>query len=538
MAYAIELDNGTIIEVPNLATDGSNWKTYRDYILYVAAIEDFVQQLDGTDAKLVDVTQHELKAWDQQNTMAKLIISITIPDSLLMCIMHLETTREQFKYLANQFETKKNNITQQEANPRSPVSTHQEHSEDARKPRERKATMNECENATVEESRNVRRRERKHDTRDRGRVEKRDRRGKRATRKTSEQEAGVREPGEEAADKMTRSVSRAVMPSSQDDDGRDMAVPCPTVQPQRPEMTRQAANEAAADAANPNATSVGPPEPVGASHEPQDELQGTADKGTVNVNAAAAPPSVLLEGERDSEVASSSTGVHNDSAEPPVEDAADDVSLAAPASSPVKAGVATPMDNITDANVNATAATPSMLLEGERDAQRHTSGTRAGQQHGTDAHSEGDSVRTECHTSCTTNGDPQVPDGIVDDPGGCIEPSTTETPPSVPLQGECDAQRCMNGTRTGHQHGANAHGEGPSAWAERHPSCTTNSGPRVPDGIVDDPGERTECHGQGNGMTCENADRIRREVNRMIALDWRCYYESQYKAPINKDVET
>ncbi|KAF9232119.1 hypothetical protein BU15DRAFT_55351, partial [Melanogaster broomeanus] len=111
MAYAIELDDGTIIEVPDLATDGSNWKTYRDYILYVAAIEDFVQQLDGTDAKLVDVTQHELKAWDQRNTMAKLIISITIPDSLLMCIMHLETAHEQFKYLANRFETKKNDVT-------------------------------------------------------------------------------------------------------------------------------------------------------------------------------------------------------------------------------------------------------------------------------------------------------------------------------------------------------------------------------------------------------------------------------------------
>ncbi|KAF9230526.1 hypothetical protein BU15DRAFT_30111, partial [Melanogaster broomeanus] len=92
--------------VPDLASDGRNWKTYRDYILYVAAIEDFVQQLDGTDAKPVDVTQHELKAWDQRNQMGKLIISLTIPDSLLMYIMHLETTREQFEYLANRFEMK------------------------------------------------------------------------------------------------------------------------------------------------------------------------------------------------------------------------------------------------------------------------------------------------------------------------------------------------------------------------------------------------------------------------------------------------
>ncbi|KAF9241131.1 hypothetical protein BU15DRAFT_73608 [Melanogaster broomeanus] len=68
----------------------------------------------------------------------------------------------------------------------------------------------------------------------------------------------------------------------------------------------------------------------------------------------------------------------------------------------------------------------------------------------------------------------------------------TATPPSMPLEGECDAQRRTNGARTGQQHGAIAHSQGPSAWAERHASCTTSSGSRVPDRIIDDPGRCVE----------------------------------------------
>ncbi|KAF9233663.1 hypothetical protein BU15DRAFT_66372 [Melanogaster broomeanus] len=62
------------------------------------------------------------------------------------------------------------------------------------------------------------------------------------------------------------------------------------------------------------------------------------------------------------------------------------------------------------------------------------------------------------------------------------------TPLSMTLKGECDAQRRTNGARTGQQHGAIAHSQGPSAWAERHASCTTSSSSRVPDRIIDDPG--------------------------------------------------
>ncbi|KIK77470.1 hypothetical protein PAXRUDRAFT_166733 [Paxillus rubicundulus Ve08.2h10] len=62
MAYAIELDNGTIIEVLDLATDESNWKTYHNYILHVVEIKGLIQQYNGTDTKPIDTTVHELKA--------------------------------------------------------------------------------------------------------------------------------------------------------------------------------------------------------------------------------------------------------------------------------------------------------------------------------------------------------------------------------------------------------------------------------------------------------------------------------------------
>ncbi|KAF9234397.1 hypothetical protein BU15DRAFT_79079 [Melanogaster broomeanus] len=490
MAYAIELDDGTIIEVPDLASDRRNWKTYCDYILHVAALKNVVQQYDGTDAKPVDVMQHEFKAWEQRNKMAKLLISLTIPDSLLMCVMHLETAHEWFKHLADQFETKTSDVTQWEAscNPRRRVTTHQKHSKDARKLQECEATMNKPEIAKVTEPRDSTHREWKRD------------------------EAAAREPGKEAVDAMTRSISLAVTPSSQDDDSRDMGVPCTRVTPREPQSTSPVANDPAADAVNPNATSARPPEPAGTSHDLRDEPhestgsypgtrgenddsrgpgthcthvtaqrpqaatgEASADATNPNVTsvgppepvgasreppdepadgvslappasspheepAASAPPSVPLEGERESETIRRRTShatVHAPSeGESTANEMTDDVSLAAPASSPVKAGVATPTDNTTNVSSSETATPPSILLEGEHDAQQHTNGTRTGHQHGTNVHGEGPSAWAERHASCTTNSGPRVPDRIVEDPSGRTEPSTSGTPLSIPLEGE------------------------------------------------------------------------------------------------------
>ncbi|KAF9235435.1 hypothetical protein BU15DRAFT_78021 [Melanogaster broomeanus] len=469
MAYAIELDDGTIIEVPDLATDGSNWKTYRDYILYVAAIEDFVQQLDGADAKPVDVTQHELKAWDQRNTMAKLIISITIPDSLLMCIMHLETAHEQFKHLTNRFETKTSDVTQREAtcNPRTTVDMRQKLSECTRTPRKHEATANKLESSAVKEPRNAKCHKQEREARGQGRVEKRVRRGRKAAERTSEQGAAAREPGEETADKTTRSVSLAVTPSSQDDNSRDMGVPCTRVTPQEPQSTSPVANDAAADAVNPNATSAGPPEPAGTSHDLQDEphestgsypgtrgenddsrgpgthcthitaqrpqaATGEASADTTNPNATSVGPPEPVGASREPpdepadgvNLAPPASSPHEEPAASaprvcpsrgserarPSGDKRHTRRLAAPASSPVKAGVAMPTDNTTDASASETATPPSIPLEGERNTQS-PNGTRAGQQNDANAHGEGLCTRAE-------------------------QPSRLDRPPSTPLEGE------------------------------------------------------------------------------------------------------
>ncbi|KAF9235066.1 hypothetical protein BU15DRAFT_65200 [Melanogaster broomeanus] len=63
----------------------------------------------------------------------------------------------------------------------------------------------------------------------------------------------------------------------------------------------------------------------------------------------------------------------------------------------------------------------------------------------------------------------QPVDGISPAPQASSPPAmimnATATPPSMPLDGECNAQRHTNGARTSQQHGAIAHGEGPKTLA-------------------------------------------------------------------------
>ncbi|KAF9236763.1 hypothetical protein BU15DRAFT_63690 [Melanogaster broomeanus] len=681
MAYSIELDDGAIIEVPDLANDGRNWKTYCDIILQIAAIENLLPQYDGTDVKPVNATERELKEWEQRNKMAQLPIMLTIPDLLLTRVMHLETAREWIKYFEDLFDLKKSDTTQQEAkcNPRTHVDTHQKHSEDARKPRKRRATANKPKSTEAVEQRDSKRRERKRKARDPGRVEMRDRRGKRAARQTSEQGAAAREPGEEAVDKATRSVSLANVPSSQDDHSRDMGVHCTRVTSPTPQMARPVASKAATDAITPNATSARPPKPAGASHELQDEprksmgsypgsrgknvdsrgpdahcMHVTAQKlrtaspiaskaaaDAANPNATSARPTgpagtsrkprdepqmeagqdvdkgveregekgEKLKGKANEEVATAkgpgedatdrgadSVSLAAPASSPADETAArvpgksttnpttDGVSLAVPASSPSDCGGATSMSKTTESTVdtNAIATPPSVPLEGERDsqvangstgvhgdtaemwgnAQKCTNGAHASQQHDASANGEGRSAWTGRHHSLhrpksaalrddnddeevessmsgrppsmplegeryaqrrasgthagRTSDSGRVPNGIIEDPGGhgrakrASRAQHTRENPEHATRGECNSQatnghsakersppleeqrgaqsqRHANGTRTGQRY-ANAHSEGRSARAERRASCMMNRSPRVPNGIVEDPG--------------------------------------------------
>ncbi|KAF9237941.1 hypothetical protein BU15DRAFT_62792 [Melanogaster broomeanus] len=579
---------------------------------------------------------------------------LTIPDPLLMHVTHLETAHEWCKYFEDLFDLKKSNTTQQEAkcNPRTPVDMRQKHCEDARKLRKCKATANKPESTKAVEPRYIsftgsieihqetsmlekeasQETKKKCEARDQGRVEKRVRRGRKAAERTSEQEAAAREPGEETADEKTRNISLAVMLSSQDDDGRDMAAPCPTVKPQRPEMMCQAANHTATDAVTPNVTSTRPPLPAGTSHELRDEphksmgsypgsrgenddsrgpgahcmrvtaqstqtasptaSEAAADAANPNVMStrstgpAGAPckpqdkpqmeagqdidKGVKREGEKgewlnrkaDKKVATakepgegtmdpttdnislaapaSSPQVDEPIARRPSEDTADestnDISLTAPASSPDKSGGATSMSKTTDGTVkmNATAAPPSVPLEGEREsqvasgstgvhgdttdmrgnAQKCTNSACTSQQHDTSANGKGHSVWTGRHGTAPQddNDNDDVESRMSGRPPSMphegeryaqsmrVTPSTPEKPPSMSLKGECDSQvmnghsmkgqsppleeqrlgdahsqRHANNTRTGQRHGVNVHSEG-----------------RIPEGIVEDPGGCTE----------------------------------------------
>ncbi|KAF9236161.1 hypothetical protein BU15DRAFT_64256 [Melanogaster broomeanus] len=331
--------------------------------------------------------------------------------------MHLETAREWFKYLTDQFKMKTSDVAQQEAtcDPRTAVGTHQKRSKHTRKPRKHEATANKLESSAVDETCNAKCHKQEREARDQRGVEKRVRRGRKATERTSEGGAAMREPGEEATDKTTRSISLAVMPSSQDNDSRDMGAPCTQVTPREPQSTSPVASEVATDAAYPNMTSARPAEPAGMSHELQDEPHKSMGSYPGKpVDALCKPQDELQDAPRgiagdnaSPEVWQVNETIARGSCEPPHE-LADDISLASPASSQDKpaSGVVTPMDNTTDASVSETATPPSILLEGEHDAHQCTNSTCTGQLHGANVHSEGPSAWAEHHTSCTTNGGP------------------------------------------------------------------------------------------------------------------------------------
>ncbi|KAF9232863.1 hypothetical protein BU15DRAFT_80750 [Melanogaster broomeanus] len=72
----------------------------------------------------------------------------------------------------------------------------------------------------------------------------------------------------------------------------------------------------------------------------------------------------------------------------------------------------------------------------EETTNTHANGTRAGQRHNANAHGEGRCTWAEWHTGHTTSDIAQVPDGIIEDPGGRTEPGTPDRPPSMLLEGE------------------------------------------------------------------------------------------------------
>ncbi|KAF9232765.1 hypothetical protein BU15DRAFT_34553, partial [Melanogaster broomeanus] len=81
---------------------GSNWTTYREELIYVAKLEGVVGQFDGTDAPPVAGTK-AYQEWSFRNSVATMLVTFTIPDSLLINFYNTKTAQEIFTQLENRF---------------------------------------------------------------------------------------------------------------------------------------------------------------------------------------------------------------------------------------------------------------------------------------------------------------------------------------------------------------------------------------------------------------------------------------------------
>ncbi|KIJ07197.1 hypothetical protein PAXINDRAFT_19600 [Paxillus involutus ATCC 200175] len=86
-------------EIPQLRADGRNWTDYHEKILRAAAQQGLDKLYDGTET-----IQGNAEDWQQRNAIAKSLIVETIPDSILLRILHFKSTHEFFEGLKNLFE--------------------------------------------------------------------------------------------------------------------------------------------------------------------------------------------------------------------------------------------------------------------------------------------------------------------------------------------------------------------------------------------------------------------------------------------------
>ncbi|KAF9233664.1 hypothetical protein BU15DRAFT_66373 [Melanogaster broomeanus] len=107
---------------------------------------------------------------------------------------------------------------------------------------------------------------------------------------------------------------------------------------------------------------------------------------------------------------------------------ADGVSLATPASSLNEHGVETSTDETTAPRVCRSRG--SEIVRRRAAAREHTAKANSTAR----VRTAKDAAREQ--NRCTTSSSAQPPDGIVEDPGGRVHPSTPARPPSMPLEGE------------------------------------------------------------------------------------------------------
>ena len=81
-------------DVPQLAMDGRNWSAWHKSVTTVINKAGLYSYVDGT----VSEPDRQLEA------MAKLILTIGIPDSIFGSLLHLETAHNYYKYLTTRFD--------------------------------------------------------------------------------------------------------------------------------------------------------------------------------------------------------------------------------------------------------------------------------------------------------------------------------------------------------------------------------------------------------------------------------------------------
>ena len=81
-------------DVPQLKTDGRNWSTWHKSVKMVINKAGLHSYLDST----VSEPDRQLEA------MAKLILTIGLPDSIFGSMLYLTTAHDYYKYLTTQFD--------------------------------------------------------------------------------------------------------------------------------------------------------------------------------------------------------------------------------------------------------------------------------------------------------------------------------------------------------------------------------------------------------------------------------------------------
>ncbi|KAF9231074.1 hypothetical protein BU15DRAFT_82861 [Melanogaster broomeanus] len=352
--------------------------------------------------------------------------------------MHLKTAHEFFQYLSNLFEMKKDDVTQREAmrNPRTHAGTHQKCNGGSHKAQDCETATNKPKSTKVEESRNRTASlikptsSRGGECRDVGTRHAHDTPPKPqpARRAASEAAADTVNPNATSAGP-TGSAGASCKPQDAlheiaDDSARGQGeeanegvegegkTPNDNGGDEDVYHTHVAPNETPPNALKPtphdrmphDERSSGEGQGVAGSECEARDNDEEARRAETPMHKTTAPPSMPLEGERNSQATSGDTRAHSEGAEPP--------------------------DGTADAQEGA-------------QTQRHMNSTHAGQQHSASVHGEGRCVWAERCTSthewngCTRSSDAQVPDRIPEDPGGHAKPSNTpDRPPSTSLEGE------------------------------------------------------------------------------------------------------